>query len=318
MFPQDHPAMSHQFTGAHAQARFSNSAASIHREQKFGDARMAFDSQKLIGSRLGSSYSNPDLATTRRLNAMGKGCSQYNDQIADDNSHSGHCKPFQKYGSCHRLDSCPYFHNTDFIHAQFSNHQANNAVLARNHMQAAMLSNASVGNLGHPSNVAFNTSHYQQLATIGNLTETKQLAALNGNPQNITTFDMDTAILNVALNQYMHNKSASVKQNSNPHISKRVNNNDQDGNSFIGVSFEDVREDIYPLCKDQHGCRFFQRKLEEQIPPYRDAIFHAVYDHFVELMTGKLSNVMVTMMIPLLIAWRGLWQILLETTCAKS
>jgi hypothetical protein len=113
---------------------------------------------------------------------------------------------------------------------------------------------------------------------------------------------MDTAILNVALNQYMHNKSASVKQNSNPHISKRVNNNDQDGNSFIGVSFEDVREDIYPLCKDQHGCRFFQRKLEEQIPPYRDAIFHAVYDHFVELMTGKLSNVMVTVMIPLLIA----------------
>jgi hypothetical protein len=35
-------------------------------------------------------------------------------------------------------------------------------------------------------------------------------------------------------------------------------------------------------------------------------------------MTGKLSNVMVTVMIPLLIAWHGLWQILLETTCAKS
>lgn len=249
---------------------------------------MPFDSQKLLGSRLGSSFSNPDLATTRRLNAMGKGYSQYNDQVSEDNAHAGHCIPFQKYGTCHRLESCPYFHNTDFVHAPFSNNEVNRAMLARNQLQAAMLSNASVGNLGYPGSIAFNSAHYQQMAALGNLAEMKQLAAFNANSPSIANFDVDTAILNVALNQYMNNSSATVKQgSSSPHNPKRANSIDQEGNSFIGVSFEDVRADIYPLCKDQHGCRYFQRKLEEQIPAYRDAIFNAVYDHFVELMTGE-------------------------------
>jgi hypothetical protein len=288
MFPQEHPAMSHSYGGSHGQNKLSNSTGGVHREAKSGEPRIAFDSQKLIGSRLGSSYSNPDLATTRRLNAMGKGYSQYhsNDAISDDNNHMVQCKPFQKYGSCHRLDTCPYFHNTDMMNNPLPN-QVNNALLARNHMQATLLSNASAANLGYPGNVSFNSVHYQQLAALGNLAEMKQLAAMNATSPNIAAFDMDTALLNAALNQYMQNRSSVAKPSNSLHNPKRSSSTDQDANSFIGVSFEDVRADIYPLCKDQHGCRFFQRKLEEQIPMYRDAIFNAVYDHFVELMTGE-------------------------------
>jgi hypothetical protein len=288
MFPQDHPAMSHPNGGSHGQNKISSSTSTMHREQKLGETRIAFDSQKLIGSRLGSSYSNPDLATTRRLNATGKGYSQYhgNDQISDDNSHVAQCKPFQKYGTCHRLETCPYFHNTDLLNNPLSN-QVNNALLSRNHMQASLLSNASVGNFGYPGNMSFNSVHYQQLAALGNLAEMKQLAGLNANSPDMSAFDMDTALLNAALNQYMQNRSATTKPSNNLHNPKRSAPSDQDANSFIGVSFEEVRADIYPLCKDQHGCRFFQRKLEEQIPMYRDAIFNAVYDHFGELMTGE-------------------------------
>ncbi|KAI9286164.1 armadillo-type protein [Umbelopsis sp. AD052] len=289
MFPQEHPAMSHSYGGSHGQNKLSNSTGNVHREAKLGEPRIAFDSQKLIGSRLGSSYSNPDLATTRRLNAMGKGYSQYHnhDSISDDNSHMVQCKPFQKYGTCHRLDTCPYFHNTDMLNNPLPN-QVNNALLARNHMQATMLSNASAG---YPGNVSFNSVHYQQLAALGNLAEMKQLAAMNATSPNIAAaFDMDTALLNAALNQYMQNRSSTTKPSNSLHNPKRSASSDQDANSFIGVSFEDVRADIYPLCKDQHGCRFFQRKLEEQIPMYRDAIFNAVYDHFVELMTDPFGN----------------------------
>ena len=45
---------------------------------------------------------------------------------------------------------------------------------------------------------------------------------------------------------------------------------------------------VYRICKDQHGCRFLQKKLEEKDknPRSVEIIFNEVYDHMVELMTG--------------------------------
>ena len=40
------------------------------------------------------------------------------------------------------------------------------------------------------------------------------------------------------------------------------------------------------MCKDQHGCRFLQKKLEEGIPEHRDIIFRETFSHFADLMTG--------------------------------
>jgi hypothetical protein len=56
---------------------------------------------------------------------------------------------------------------------------------------------------------------------------------------------------------------------------------------FAMTRLEDVVDEIYALCKDQHGCRFFQKKLEEQKSDQRDIIFVQIYPHFVELMTGN-------------------------------
>ena len=44
------------------------------------------------------------------------------------------------------------------------------------------------------------------------------------------------------------------------------------------------------LCKDQHGCRYLQKKLEEGDPTHRDMIFHETYGHFPELMTDPFGN----------------------------
>ena len=44
------------------------------------------------------------------------------------------------------------------------------------------------------------------------------------------------------------------------------------------------------LCKDQHGCRFLQRKLEEGNPEHRDMIFNEIFPVFFELMVDPFAN----------------------------
>lgn len=55
-------------------------------------------------------------------------------------------------------------------------------------------------------------------------------------------------------------------------------------------TMEQVVGYIYSLCKDQHGCRFLQKKLEERDPEVVTAIFNEVYDHMVELMIDPFGN----------------------------
>ena len=61
-------------------------------------------------------------------------------------------------------------------------------------------------------------------------------------------------------------------------------------NRFSGVRLEDLQPDILKLCKDQHGCRYLQKKLEEGDPAHRDMIFNGTYGHFPELMTDAFGN----------------------------
>lgn len=57
-------------------------------------------------------------------------------------------------------------------------------------------------------------------------------------------------------------------------------------NRFSNMEMEDLVERIYPVAKDQHGCRFLQRKIEEGNEQYIDMIYVEVISHFAELMTG--------------------------------
>ena len=67
--------------------------------------------------------------------------------------------------------------------------------------------------------------------------------------------------------------------------SRRMQN---DANRFLNYDLKTMaRQDIYTLCKDQHGCRFLQKKLEEKDPEHVQIIFEETAPHVVELMTGK-------------------------------
>ena len=61
-------------------------------------------------------------------------------------------------------------------------------------------------------------------------------------------------------------------------------------NRFAGMRLEDLQGEIPSLCKDQHGCRYLQKKLEEGVPEHRDMIFRETFAHFAELMTGTLTH----------------------------
>ncbi|KAL3485389.1 armadillo-type protein [Aspergillus germanicus] len=79
---------------------------------------------------------------------------------------------------------------------------------------------------------------------------------------------------------------------SNKSVASRRN---ADGESaqlsrFTNYPIDHYRGEIYGLCKDQHGCRYLQRKLEERNPDHVQMIFDETHLHVVELMTDPFGN----------------------------
>ncbi|KAK9447089.1 armadillo-type protein [Limtongia smithiae] len=87
----------------------------------------------------------------------------------------------------------------------------------------------------------------------------------------------------------MHRSSSSTAGSvMMPMVNRRQS--DQDVNRFANVRLESLVNEIYPLCKDQHGCRYLQKKLEERDPEHLDMIFKETYPHVVELMIDPFGN----------------------------
>ncbi|KAL8641693.1 MAG: hypothetical protein Q9228_001524 [Teloschistes exilis] len=59
---------------------------------------------------------------------------------------------------------------------------------------------------------------------------------------------------------------------------------------FNNIKLEQLQGEIYSLCKDQHGCRYLQKKLEERNPDHLHMIFLETNQHVVELMTDPFGN----------------------------
>ncbi|KIM89655.1 hypothetical protein PILCRDRAFT_766996 [Piloderma croceum F 1598] len=63
-------------------------------------------------------------------------------------------------------------------------------------------------------------------------------------------------------------------------------------NCFAATHLEDLQVEIPALCKDQHSCRYLQKKLEEGAPKHQDMIFHKTFGHFANLMTNPFGSYM--------------------------
>ncbi|KAM3423428.1 hypothetical protein BST61_g861 [Cercospora zeina] len=80
-----------------------------------------------------------------------------------------------------------------------------------------------------------------------------------------------------------HNNSRSTQQ-------QRKQAADDAQAKYNSVKIEQLIGEIYGLCKDQHGCRFLQRKLEERNEKTVQIIFDEVKEHMVELMVDPFGN----------------------------
>jgi hypothetical protein len=59
---------------------------------------------------------------------------------------------------------------------------------------------------------------------------------------------------------------------------------------FHNLPLEAVGGQIYSLCKDQHGCRYLQKQLENRIPEQIHMIWLETNQHVIELMTDPFGN----------------------------
>lgn len=59
---------------------------------------------------------------------------------------------------------------------------------------------------------------------------------------------------------------------------------------FSGQTLEAYGGSIYELCKDQHGCRFLQKQLENRNPDQVHMIWLETCSHVIELMTDPFGN----------------------------
>ncbi|OAE22364.1 hypothetical protein AXG93_2318s1110 [Marchantia polymorpha subsp. ruderalis] len=58
-------------------------------------------------------------------------------------------------------------------------------------------------------------------------------------------------------------------------------------------TLEEVEGRIFSIAKDQHGCRFLQRKFDEGGPEDVQKIFQEIIEHIIELMTDPFGNYLV-------------------------
>lgn len=73
-------------------------------------------------------------------------------------------------------------------------------------------------------------------------------------------------------------------------IQQRRTQSGEDGARFTNIALENLQGEIYGLCKDQHGCRYLQKKLEDRKPEQIQIIFTETQEHMVELMTDPFGN----------------------------
>ena len=95
---------------------------------------------------------------------------------------------------------------------------------------------------------------------------------------------------NTALNSQIRSSRRSARV---PVVQPVVVPSDLDKNMECRYqSLDQVIGQVYSMCKDQHGCRFLQKKLEEKDNNFEavNIIFDEVYDHMVELMTDPFGN----------------------------
>ncbi|CAG8451632.1 421_t:CDS:2 [Paraglomus brasilianum] len=224
--------------------------------------------------RLMNSYSAPNLQSTSRYARRSSGYPSMPDILEVENNSvpslnemgtNNVCRFYQQ-GWCARGDRCQYAHTHGF--GGMTPVNVNLAQMAFPGVVPSLNTAAFYGQYG--------------MTPMGIIPAAAAAAAAAAYNQNIATLN---AAINANNVRIMQPSSVNMKMNQ-----KRMNNELETTNKFAGVILDDLVGEIYSLCKDQHGCRYLQKKLEEKNERYINMIFNEVSNHFVELMTDPFGN----------------------------
>ncbi|OIW27288.1 ARM repeat-containing protein [Coniochaeta ligniaria NRRL 30616] len=138
-------------------------------------------------------------------------------------------------------------------------------------------------------------------------------SAYNGVPNNTTGNNYTTSMLSMSMqglnlngnngqpmysahgyggyNQMYNPVTRVVPQDSQARVIQNRRQMDNEAMSrFHNLPLEAVGGQIYSLCKDQHGCRYLQKQLENRIPEQIHMIWLETNLHVIELMTDPFGN----------------------------
>ncbi|EFY88333.1 RNA-binding protein, putative [Metarhizium acridum CQMa 102] len=88
-----------------------------------------------------------------------------------------------------------------------------------------------------------------------------------------------------------YNQGAGQPRDSQARVIQHRRQLDNEAMSrYQNMPLESFRGQIYELCKDQHGCRYLQKKLEERNPEQVHMIWLETNQHVIELMTDPFGN----------------------------
>lgn len=90
--------------------------------------------------------------------------------------------------------------------------------------------------------------------------------------------------------QHHHHHQHHHKSNKNQH--RRSTNMPEQQDRFADANMDDFIGKLYELCKDQNGCRFLQKKIEDKEDGTKnlEIVFNEIHSHFTELMTDPFGN----------------------------
>lgn len=243
-------------------------------------------------SRLAPSYSNPDLATARRLSSL-------ENAAAAVAATSGVSNNIPESGAPSSPSSSSYAAAAAGLLALSSSQQQQQQLLG----MAPYVPSSLMYNAPYPypamisptiSNISTNPAAAAHAAAICNHNNNNGGAGSSPAPLNplllshlirhMPPSSPSSPSSPTSTSSFRKAQQFTTSSNSNSTTTQRRHN---EHDKFAHIKFEDVVDDIYSLCKDQYGCRYLQRKLEEQNDEQRDIIFEQVFPHFIKLMTGS-------------------------------
>lgn len=161
------------------------------------------------------------------------------------------CQQFRQYGYCTLKEQCPFSHT--------------------------LTSQQQQQQLQEPSTPALRYSNSTSTCNSNNMTD--------------TTAPLSTTLYEPFIFNLKQQEPQQVKRSSTTTTAAGLSMElaPPEMNKFAGVPLEEFKGRLYELCKDQHGCRFLQTKMEES-STHVSTIYEEVHTHFVDLMTDPFGN----------------------------